>query len=180
MRSAASILHALYGQPAVRGECAAELVETRARTLAFSVGYDLVPGGSGMSDARWAVAQLARYAVAGEPPEGRRELVHEYLVSLVNAGLAPDDLDPEDDPAGDETEQAVHLVVLAVLARERLADDEAVPMAWLAAIASTQPSYVRRLVGNGELRRWRRGIDESDRRVYVHPDDAKRWLAGRR
>ena len=154
------------------------MIVDRASRLAFEVGYELREA-IGVSNARLTVHQLAHYARTGEPPEYRRELVHEYLVSLVGVDLIPD-LDPDDEPeASNEVEQAVHLVVLAVLARERLADEEPVPSAWLAALGGVTPSNIRYLLGRGELRRWRRGV-EDDRRAYVHPDDAKRWIEGRR
>jgi hypothetical protein len=166
--------------PVGLGEHAHALVLDRAHRLAFATGHDLVPGGAGTSDVRWAVTQLAIYARTGEAPEGRRELVGEYLLSLVAVDLVPEDMDPDDVPARDATEEeeGVHAVVLAVLARERLADGQPVPTAWLAALGSTQPSYVRRLAQHGELTRSTR--DTGDRRTYVTPSSARRWLETRK
>lgn len=166
--------------PQTLGQRAHEHVIDRIHGMLSAIDpMHIPPPLDGPSEVRRCVAALTHYARTGEPPEGRRELVHEYLVSLIPAGLLPEDLEPGDEPeTNDETAAAVHLVVLAVLARERLAVREPVPTAWLAALASTQPSYVRRLVSSGELRRWTRGVQ--DRRTYVHPDDAVRWLESRR
>lgn len=167
--------------PQVLGQKAHEHVVERVHGMIAALDPMAIPPAlDGPSEVRRCVTLLAHYARTGEPPEGRPELVQPYLVSLIPSGLLPEDLDRiSDEPeTEDPTTAAVHTVVLAVLARERLANREPVPTAWLAALASTQPSYVRRLVGSGELRRWTRGV--TDRRTYVRPDDAQRWIDGRK
>lgn len=169
--------------PATLGQQAHEYVVERVHALLSAIDRMAMPLPlDGRSEIRHAVTTLAHYARTGEPPEGRRELVHEYLVSLVPAGLLPD-TDPPDEPATeDPVSAAVHVAVLAVLARERIADREGVPTAWLAVLADTQPSYVRRLVSSGELRTWRRGVEDraAKTRTCVHPDDAARWFESRK
>lgn len=166
--------------PAKLGQQAHEHVVERLHGLLTAIDPMAIPPPlDGRSEVRRAVTLLAHYARTGEPPEGRRELVHEYLVSLVPAGLLPD-TDPPDEPTTeDPTAAIVHRVVLAVLARERLADGEPVPASHLAALADVSPARVRQLLSTGELRAWRRGIATTDRRAYVHPEDARRWIDGR-
>lgn len=169
--------------PATLGQQAHEHVVERVHGLLAAIDpMALPPPLDGRSEVRRAVTLLAHYARTGEPPEGRRELVHDYLVSLIPAGLLPDTDPPDEPPTEDRTEAAVHRVVLAVLAREAIAEHRGVPTAWLAAVADTQPSYVRRLVSSGELRTWRRGVEDraAKTRTYVHPDDAARWLESRK
>ena len=166
--------------PAVLAEQAHEHCLGRLTGLAFALGYDLHEGGAGVSEARHAVHQLAHYARTGVPPEGRAELVHEYLISLIPLDLLPPSGDPEEpDPTAPEAVQGVHLVVLAVLAREALRQDQPVTSAQLAALGSLTSSAVRAHLVSGELRRWRAGPARGDRRAYVHPEDARRWLGAR-
>jgi len=169
--------------PTALGQLAHEHVTDRIHALMTAIDPMAIPPQlDGPSEVRRCVTALTHYARTGEPPEGRHELVREYLVSLVPAGLLPD-TDPPDEPATeDRVEAAVHRVVLAVLAREAIAEHRGVPTAWLAALADTQPSYVRRLVSAGELRTWRRGVEDraAKTRTYVHPDDAARWLESRK
>lgn len=121
----------------------------------------------GPSELRLAVHQLAHYARTGEPPEGRDDLVPEYLQTLVDCDLVPDgaELAGERDPS-----EPLRVVVLAALARDRLAVRRSIPEGWLAALAGVATSRVRQLVAGGEMRRTAEGI---------HASDARRWLAGR-
>lgn len=168
--------------PAALGQQAHDHVVSRIHALMTALDPMHVEAGigDGPSEVRRVVTVLAHYAKTGEPPEGRPELVHEYLVSLIPAGLLPEDLDRiGDEPeTEDPTAAAVHAVVLAVLARERLAQRQPVPTAWLAALGSTQASYVRRLVASGELQASKQ--DQGDRRTYVTPASAQRWVDSRR
>ena len=170
--------------PAALGDAAHEHVLGRILALVGAIDpagdpAPILAALGGRSEVRRCVAALAVYARDGAPPEGRPELVREYLVSLVGAEMLPDDLDPDDEPDDDGPLADVHRVVLAVLARERLRDGEAVPSAWLAALASVTPAAVRQLIAGGELRRWRAGDARGSRRAYVRADDARRWLAAR-
>lgn len=166
--------------PAALAEAAHEHLEARCRSLAFALGYDLVPGGSRVSDARHAVSALAHYAQTGDAP-GEPPEVRDLLLSLIPLGMLPADLDPDDAaPSGaTDVEREVHGVVLAVLGREALREGRPLPSAWLAAVAGVTASAVRHMLGSGEIRRWKAGAAKGDRRAWVHPDDARRWLAGR-
>ncbi|GAC1541207.1 MAG: hypothetical protein NVS3B10_05730 [Polyangiales bacterium] len=111
-------------------------------------------------------AELTRYAQAGIPPEGRLDLLHEYLISLVGVDLIPDDTEAEPDtPWG--------VVVLACLAREQIDTSRPVRGLWLAALGSSTEQTVRQEVARENLERV-----PSDRR-YVSCPSARRWLSGR-
>jgi hypothetical protein len=122
----------------------------------------------GPSNVRLSVQQIAHYAQTGTPPEGRAELVGEYIQTLVDLDLVPDaeTLHGERDPS-----DPLHVVVMGALARERLDKRQSVPEAWLAVLAGVAASRIRQLVGAGELRRTSDGI---------HAADARRWLEARK
>jgi len=122
----------------------------------------------GPSNVRLSVHQLAHYALTGTPPEGRAEMIGEYIQTLVDLDLVPDSetLRGERDPS-----EPLHVVTMAALARERLDKRQSIPEAWLAVLAGVAASRIRQLVGAGELRRTSDGI---------HAADARRWLEGRK
>lgn len=154
--------------PAALAEEVHETLAARVRRLAFALGYDLHEGGAGVSEARHAVRLLAHYARTGEPPEGRPELVPEYLQTMVDLDAVP----PAAELAGErDPEDPLHVVVLAALARDALTRGRGtVPDGWLAALAGLSSAQVRRLAATGELRRGADGISIAD---------ARRWLRAR-
>jgi hypothetical protein len=94
--------------------------------------------------------------------------VPEYLQTMVDLDTVPpaDQLTGERDP-----EDPLHVVVLAALARDALAQSRGtVPDGWLAALAGLSSAQVRRLASTGELRRGADGISIAD---------ARRWLRSR-
>ena len=120
------------------------------------------------SEIRRVAHLLAHYAKTGEPPEGREELVEEYLISLLPSGLVESIDDPLAGRRDPETE--IELVVLAVLGRQALAARRPLGDAQLAALAGLSASRVRQLAASGELRRVEGGISSTD---------ARRWLDSR-
>jgi hypothetical protein len=162
--------------PEALAEQAHRHVVERLEILSFGVGYFSEPSTVPRSLVREAVAALATYARGGATPaDARGALLH-----LAAVGLIPASLDPEE-PASDASEAVlgVHLVVLAVLAREALRGGQAPTATQLAALGSVSSAAIRQHLGSGELRRWRAGPARGDRRAYVHPEDARRWLAAR-
>lgn len=152
--------------------------ETHDRVLARTLRYAqhlgtldptaiLAATASGPSNARLTVQQLTRYAQTGEPPEGRPELVGKYVQTLVDLDLVPDG---ETLHGARDASDPLHVVVMASLARERLAARSSVPEAWLAVLGGVATSRIRQIVTAGELRRTADGI---------HGADARRWLEAR-
>ena len=157
--------------PAALADAMHAQVAERARRLAFATGHDLVSGGAGVSDVRHAVRLLAEYAISGAAPEGDRDLVPEYLQSIVDVDIVPDGdtmtgaRDPDD---------ALEIVVLAALARDAIAHEAttAVPDGWIAVLAGVAASRVRQLAAAGELARV-----EGEEGIEV--ESARRWLQAR-
>lgn len=127
-----------------------------------------IASGGGPSNVRLTVHQLAHYARTGEPPEGRQELVPEYLQTLVDLDLVPD---AEALSATREPWDPIEVVVLACLGREALAQRRPLTHAQLAALGGVATSRVRQLVAEGELRKVESGISSTD---------ARRWLEVRK
>lgn len=124
--------------PAKVGDEAHDAVAAQAHRLAFAAGLELREG-TGLSDVRHAVRAIAHYAQTGEQPEGRPELIGEYLQSVAEplytrAGTGPGydvpDLDEEADPA-----TPWGLVLLAACGRHLIEQGEHVTLAHLAVLA---------------------------------------------
>lgn len=149
----------------------------QAQRLAFAAGYDLVPGGAHTSDVRHAVEALTHYAQTGQYPEGRPELIGEYLQSLAEplytratdgAGYDVPELDHDADP-----ETPWGLVLVAAVARDQIARRRGVTLAGLAVLAEVSPSRMRQLVSVGELE------TDGGKPARVPAGAARRWLEAR-
>lgn len=153
--------------PAALGEDVHNQLYARLMALSQHLGGDPAPPLTRPSNVRLTVHQLAHYARTGEPPEGRAELVGEYVQTLVDLDLVPD----ADALAGKrDLGDPLDVVVIGALARRRLDERRSVPEGWLAVLAGVAASRVRQLAAAGELRRTEGGI---------HAADARRWLESR-
>lgn len=153
--------------PAALADEMHDALYSRLMALSQHLGGDPVPPLTRPSNVRLTVHQLAHYARTGEPPEGRPELVGEYIQTLVDLDLVPD----ADTLAGRRDPSApIDVVAIGALARQRIDERRSVPEGWLAVLAGVAASRVRQLAAAGELRRTEGGI---------HAADARRWLESR-
>ena len=148
--------------PVTLGDRAHELAVKRLHMLlaAFDPAFEL-PAMEGPSVVRESATALAQYA--SWPGAAGAGFIW-FRQTEQSATLTDDDV------------AALHETALAALARERISSKEPVPTAWLAALAGTRASYVRRLALRGvELSR----SSMSDRRTFVTPASARAWLNAR-
>ena len=150
--------------------------------LAFALGYDLAPGGAGLSDIRFACRVLTVYAQTGQPPNDAP--VAEYYLSLLPLYSSPSEQDSPTEipgPEGAEPSTPWGLVLRACLVRDKLADDDDVTPAELAVLASVNPDAIRKLIRAGEItERSKRDSSTSGSPTAMIPARAaKQWLSGR-
>jgi hypothetical protein len=112
-----------------------------------------------------AVHQLATYATEGVPPEQRAELIHDYQLSVAEA----------QDYVDADTRDALETVLLASLAREALARNEALSRRLLAVLASVHPDALSRLASAGDAPQGYR----AGREVRTPVAEARDWLTAR-
>lgn len=168
---------------------AADIGEALAKhlgRLAFAAapGYTVhVDGPHGDTDLGMTAADLARYARGDDGLDGP---VSDYALSLLALFEAPlrGDTGQHPEPLGRWLRGEVRdggldpaslvdrlaLVIVAAFGREAIDDGGAVSPAQLAALGGVDPTYVRRLVRQGELPAGEDGVPAGD---------ARRWLAGR-
>lgn len=157
-------LHAIA--PPSLAERAHEAAVGRAQRLAWATGHELREH-TGLSDVRLAVHQLAHYAVTGEPPEGRVELVHEYMISVAEALGLDEQIDEE-----------LRLVLVAAEGRSYLHHGHDVAHRHLAALAGVSKAAVTQACRRGDGPQGWTNPDDGRDTLYA-AEDARRWLSGR-
>jgi len=137
-----------------------------ATTLAIATGHDLVPGG--LSDIRLAAHVVAHYARAGSLPDDAP--LQEYLISLLplyvtasgSGSVSIPELDQSIEPA-----TPWGLVIVAAVARERLAAGRPLTHAQPAVLASMSPGRLSQLAAAGDAPRRRQGGRDARQRLYT-------------
>lgn len=144
-------------------------LEDKARALAFELGYSLMGDGA-FSNIKLGVHQIAIYAETGTPPEGRPELVGEYILTVATA---LGHLDPQSGLYA-ELEQTLK----KAQARDAITTGHPVPHDWLATLAGMSRKHLWSLSKRRDAPDAKVDPDERRRRVY-DPEACRGWLAGR-
>ena len=150
-----------------------EAMRAKAAELAASCGVPDFPLSTSPSRVRMAVHQLATYATSGHPPEGRSELIAEYIGDVYEVATALDELLPGS--AALDTDLGV--VIHAASARDALDRGDPVSRVQLAALGGVSLGRIGQLVTAGQLPRPEVGQDARQR--LWDAGVAKAWLAGR-
>lgn len=162
--------------PTEVAEQAHDAVVSHVQRLAFVAGLDVQPG-AGLSDVHHSVHQLTVYAQTGGHPEGRPELIGEYLQSVAEplytragdgAGYDVPDLGDDADP-----QTPWGLVLLAAATRHLIEQRSAVTLAGLAVLAEVTAGRLRQLVVAGEIQ------TDGAKPARVTAAFARSWLEAR-
>lgn len=163
--------------PQAAGEQAHEAVLGQAGRLAMATGHNLVE--AGVSDVRWAVEHVARYALDGTPPDDAP--IDEYLVSLAPLYTRASDggtfTIPELDSEADPT-TPWGLALVAAVARQQLERGEPLTHGQLATLASVSSHRLSQLVAAGDAPTSRAGGRDGRRRLYS-ARRCREWLRAR-
>lgn len=126
------------------------------------------------SEAFLAVHQLALYATAGTPPEGRPELVGEYMQDVAQYADWLGELRSLNDP-----KTPLQVVLTAARAREALRADEPLTTGELATLAGMSRTRLSELSSTGDAPKGRRYPRRKGRPRLFPADEAREWLSGR-